>query len=51
MKCPVQGKTCLSENSAKKSAGKFKKTNVDRYMRAYKCQFCEWWHLTHNKTV
>lgn len=43
MKCFTTGKTSITdEASAKRSADKFG-------LRAYKCQFCNKWHLTHKK--
>jgi len=45
-RCPVEDKICRSEQNAKAraSAG-----GVDVQLRAYKCQFCPSWHLTHKK--
>ena len=45
-KCPVVHKICHTEQEAKLRA----KSNVGYIMlRAYKCEFCPSWHVTHKK--
>ena len=43
-KCPVTEKIKRTEKGAKAKAKQFKS-----YMRAYKCEFCPHWHLTHER--
>lgn len=43
--CPVMDKVSMVEAMAKARAAQF-----NTYMRAYKCEFCPYWHLTHRKT-
>lgn len=47
--CGATLKRCLPEEGAKKSAEKFAKTSINGKMYAYKCMFCVWWHLSHQK--
>ena len=42
--CPVIDKVSYVEPIAKSRAAEHK-----TYMRAYKCEFCAYWHLTHHK--
>jgi hypothetical protein len=42
--CAVTGKLCRTEAAAKKRAEESRPK-----LRAYKCQFCPYWHLTHKK--
>lgn len=44
-KCPVTDKICRSEQNAKRYAENKKTVKL----RAYKCQFCPAWHITHKK--
>ena len=44
-RCPVKDKFCYNEILAKQMANK--KTNQIDKIRAYKCEFCNYWHLTH----
>jgi hypothetical protein len=46
-KCPVNGKISYREQKAKEVA--IKKTNKLTKIRAYKCEFCPHWHITHKK--
>lgn len=43
--CPVMGKIGRTEQGAKEAA----KRNPLQRLRAYKCEFCEDWHITHKK--
>lgn len=47
--CIQTDKTMYPEALAKMEAERLAKKTVDGYLRAYKCQFCESWHLTHHK--
>lgn len=47
-KCPVMLKTSYNEQVAKREAEKMSKKNGAK-LRGYKCQFCDFWHLTHKK--
>ncbi len=44
-RCYVTGKVCMNETKAKN------KVNTAGFLnaRAYKCEFCNFWHLTHKK--
>lgn len=44
-KCPVQFKTSYSEETAKKEASRLEGGKLK--LRAYRCEFCPHWHLTH----
>lgn len=44
-KCPTTDKICRSEHGAKGRANSVKLPKL----RAYKCAFCNSWHLTHKK--
>lgn len=45
--CDVMDKVMMTEAQAKEKAKV--KTNKYQYLRAYKCQFCPSWHLTHHR--
>lgn len=47
--CAFTGKTCFDEHGAKVSASKFAGKTPNEYMRAYVCEFCQSWHITHKK--
>lgn len=48
MKCFVLGKTCFqTEQVAKEQAIRF--SSKQKHMRAYRCEFCNKYHLTHKK--
>ena len=48
-KCDTTDKVDMTEAYAKLRAKQFRK--VGKYMRAYKCQFCSNWHLTHQRRL
>lgn len=43
--CVIMGKVNRTEKQAKARAAK----PGGIKLRAYKCEFCPWWHLTHKK--
>lgn len=45
-KCPAELKTSYNEQIAKREAEKMAKRQQSK-IRAYKCMFCPYWHLTH----
>ena len=45
-KCPATLKTSYNEQLAKQEAEKIGKRTLTK-LRAYKCQFCDYWHMTH----
>lgn len=47
-KCPVLLKTSYNEQIAKREAEKMSKRQLSK-IRAYRCEFCPNWHLTHKK--
>lgn len=47
-KCPATLKTSYNEQLAKQEAEKIGKRTLTN-LRAYKCQFCDYWHVTHKK--
>lgn len=47
-KCPVLLKTSYNEQIAKSEAEKMSKRQLSK-IRAYRCEFCPNWHLTHKK--
>ncbi len=47
-KCPVEMKTSFMEKMAKKEAVRLSKKNHAK-MRAYRCMFCDYWHLSSKK--
>ena len=50
-KCYVTFKSMFSEETAKLLADKYiNSVNTARPLRAYRCEFCESWHLTHKKS-
>ena len=44
-KCVITGKSSYEEKRCKEAA--IRKTAGSLKIRAYKCQFCDYWHLTH----
>ncbi len=44
-KCPILHKVSRTESNARNAAKL--KSNSFQKIRPYKCEFCEWWHLTH----
>ena len=48
-KCPVKFKTSYNEEIAKKEAVKMTKGKLK--LRAYRCEFCPHWHLTHQRLL
>lgn len=46
-KCTTADKIMFTEDLAKLKADRL--SIKGRYMRAYRCQFCNAWHLTHKK--
>lgn len=47
-KCPATLKTSYNEQIAKQEAEKVGKRTLTN-LRAYKCEFCDYWHMTHKK--
>lgn len=47
--CPVTDKVGYPEALAKLKAERLKKRTENGYLRAYHCEFCPKWHLTHHK--
>ena len=47
-KCPAMLKTSYREQLAKSEAEKMSKKSISK-IRAYKCEHCDYWHLTHKK--
>lgn len=45
--CHVTGKVCRKEKAAKETAAR--RSNAYLKLRAYKCFYCFFWHLTHSK--
>ena len=48
-KCLTTGKIMFEEALCKLRAKELAKKSPEGYLRAYKCQFCESWHLTHKR--
>lgn len=46
--CMVTSKKCRTEQQAKDNAVRNAANSLNG-LRAYKCPFCDWWHLTHKK--
>lgn len=49
-KCMITDKVMYTREDAVKKRDELRVNRIDRYLRAYLCQFCGWWHLTHKKT-
>lgn len=46
-KCLTMDKVMMPEALAKLRAKQLAPKTLDGYLRAYKCEFCGMWHLTH----
>lgn len=46
-RCIFTGKLNFTEKRAKQKAEEKRKVSVNGHMAAYKCMFCEHWHITH----
>lgn len=45
-RCPVLNKICRTEQGSKEYA---RRRHNQVWLRAYKCEFCPAWHITHKK--
>lgn len=50
-KCIYVDKVMMPEALAKLRAKQLAPKTPGGYLRAYKCQFCEQWHLTHKRRL
>lgn len=47
--CFVTDKTMYEESLARQESERMKRRTPNNYLRAYRCQYCEAWHLTHKR--
>jgi hypothetical protein len=49
MRCPVTDKKCYNEYEGKEVLEYEQSISPAYKLRLYRCEFCDFWHLTHKK--
>lgn len=42
----ICGKTCFDKKTAQTKKNQLEKIGIEKYLRIYECELCNWWHLT-----